>query len=133
VRTVLQRQTNVDDVCTGADIIPELLKLQSDLVFISNQSGLELKKWASNTPSALETVPAEDRMVAPLLFETVEGYGTKLLGLECFPLRFNFHPVSCIFKTWHSLHRFLKGSHDNESEFFIIIDIVYYRWIFMLT
>lgn len=35
--------------------------------------------------SVLEAVPAENRVVAPLSFETVEGYGTKVLGLEWHP------------------------------------------------
>jgi len=33
----------------------------------------------------LEAVPAEDRVMDPLPFETVEEYGTKVLGLEWHP------------------------------------------------
>lgn len=82
VRNALLRQTYVDDICTGADSAADLLKLQSDLIFVLKKSGLELKKWASNTRSVLEAVSAEDRVSAPLPFESKEEYGTKVLRLE---------------------------------------------------
>ncbi|KAL4108119.1 hypothetical protein QTP88_018370 [Uroleucon formosanum] len=85
VRHALLRQTYVDDICTGADSIAELLQLQSDLIGVLKKSGLELKKWASNTPSVLEAVPMDDRVSVPLPFESVEGYGTRILGLEWHP------------------------------------------------
>ncbi|KAL4083557.1 hypothetical protein QTP88_028873 [Uroleucon formosanum] len=85
VRHALLRQTYVDDICTGADSIAELLQVQSDLIGVLKKSGLELKKWASNTPSVLEAVPMDDRVSVPLPFESVEGYGTRILGLEWHP------------------------------------------------
>ncbi|KAL4141360.1 hypothetical protein QTP88_004012 [Uroleucon formosanum] len=81
VRNALTRQTYVDDICDGADI----LKLQSDLICVLNKSGLELKKWPSNTPSVLDVVPAANRVHAPTPFETVDGQGTKVLGLKWHP------------------------------------------------
>ncbi|XP_008185462.1 uncharacterized protein LOC103310096 [Acyrthosiphon pisum] len=68
-----------------ADSIAELLKLQSELICVLKRSGLELKKWALNTPSVLEAVPMDDRVTVPLPFESVEGYGTRVLGLEWHP------------------------------------------------
>ncbi|XP_060871320.1 uncharacterized protein LOC132945563 [Metopolophium dirhodum] len=61
------------------------LKLQSDLICVLNRSGLELKKWSSNTTSVLDAVPAANRVLAPTPFETVDGQGTKVLGLEWHP------------------------------------------------
>ncbi|KAL4127315.1 hypothetical protein QTP88_011490 [Uroleucon formosanum] len=62
VRNALEYQTYVDDICDGADTISDVLKLQSDLVSVLSKSGLELKKWASNTPAVLQAVPAADRV-----------------------------------------------------------------------
>jgi hypothetical protein len=53
VHNALEYQTYVDDICDGADTISDVLKLQSDLVSVLSKSGLELKKWASNTPAVL--------------------------------------------------------------------------------
>ncbi|KAL4154263.1 hypothetical protein QTP88_002088 [Uroleucon formosanum] len=85
VRNALTRQTYVDDICDGADTMPNVLKLQSDLISVMHKAGLELKKWASNTPCVLEAVPAADRVCAPMPFESVDGYGTKVLGLQWHP------------------------------------------------
>ncbi|KAL4153798.1 hypothetical protein QTP88_001631 [Uroleucon formosanum] len=85
VRNALTRQTYVDDICDGADTITDVLKLQSDLICVLNKSGLELKKWSSNTTSVLDAVPAANRVHAPTPFETVDGRGTKVLGLEWHP------------------------------------------------
>lgn len=85
VRNALTRQTYVDDICDGADTLPEVLKLQSDLIFILGKAGLELKKWASNSSAVLEAVPAVDRVGTPMSFENADGYGTKVLGLEWHP------------------------------------------------
>ncbi|KAL4083924.1 hypothetical protein QTP88_029240 [Uroleucon formosanum] len=81
VRNALEYQTYVDDICDGADTISDVLKLQSDL----NKSGLELKKWASNTPAVLQAVPAANRACAPMPFGDDDGYGTKVLGLAWHP------------------------------------------------
>ncbi|KAL4126236.1 hypothetical protein QTP88_010462 [Uroleucon formosanum] len=85
VRNALTRQTYVDDICDGADTMPSVLKFQSDLISVMHKAGLELKKWASNTPCVLEAVPAADRVCAPMPFESVDGYGTKVLGLQWHP------------------------------------------------
>ncbi|KAL4104118.1 hypothetical protein QTP88_019431 [Uroleucon formosanum] len=44
VRNALTRQTYVDDICDGADTMPSVLKLQSDLISVIHKAGLELKK-----------------------------------------------------------------------------------------
>jgi hypothetical protein len=85
VRNALTRQTYVYDICDGADTISNVLKLQSDLISVMNKAALELKKWASNMPCVLDVVPAADRVCAPMPFESVDGYGTKVLGLQWHP------------------------------------------------
>ncbi|KAF0721556.1 Integrase catalytic domain-containing protein, partial [Aphis craccivora] len=85
VRQALECHTYVDDICDGADTIPQLLQLQSDLILVLQKSGIELKKWASNTPSVLDAVPTADRACVPTSFDTVDGYSTRVLGLEWHP------------------------------------------------
>eukprot|EP00102_Acyrthosiphon_pisum_P016958 XP_008188118.1 PREDICTED: uncharacterized protein LOC103310712 [Acyrthosiphon pisum] len=51
-------QTYVDNICIGADSVEGALKFQSSLQCILEKSGLELKKWSSNTPDILSSVPA---------------------------------------------------------------------------
>jgi len=96
VRNALLRQTYVDDICTGADSVAEVLVLQSNLTQILKKSGFELKKWSSNTPAVLDAVPVDDRVSLPLPFESTEDSGTKVLGLE-------WHPEGDFFKCALSL------------------------------
>lgn len=90
VRHVLTHQTYEDDICVGADTEQEALELQSNLITVLKRSGLELKKWSANTPSVLNAIPADSRGSGPLPFDMVDGYSTKMLGIEWHPDRDNF-------------------------------------------
>lgn len=85
VRNALEYQTYVDDICDGADTITDVLKLQSDLISVLGKSGLQLKKWASNTRAVLQAVPGADCVGAPMTFGDDDGYGTKVLGIAWHP------------------------------------------------
>uniref|UniRef100_A0A2S2PC01 Integrase catalytic domain-containing protein n=1 Tax=Schizaphis graminum TaxID=13262 RepID=A0A2S2PC01_SCHGA len=101
VRDALLYQTYVDDICVGADSVEEALEFQSSLQRILAKSGLELKKWSSNTHKILSSVPAADRVSTPLPFHDSEDGGTKVLGLQWNPnddffscaLRFKPSPI----------------------------------------
>ncbi|XP_022165278.1 uncharacterized protein LOC111030191 [Myzus persicae] len=90
VRAALERQTYVDDICVGADTEQETLELQSNLIMVLKMSGMELKKWSSNTSSVLNLIPADSRASGPLPFDTGDRYSTKMLGIEWHPDRDNF-------------------------------------------
>jgi hypothetical protein len=90
VRAALERQTYVDDICAGADTEQEALELQSNLIMVLKRSGMELKKWSSNTSSVLNLIPAESRTSGPLPFDTGDRYSTKMLGIEWHPNRDEF-------------------------------------------
>lgn len=85
VRNALLYQTYVDDICVGSDSVGDALEFQSSLQSILAKSGLELKKWSSNTPEVLSSVPAADRVCTPLPFDESENGGTKVLGLQWNP------------------------------------------------
>lgn len=86
----ITHQTYVDDICVGADSESAVLDLQSNLMSVLSRSGMELKKWASNTPSVLAAVPATSRGSGPLPFDTVDGSWTKVLGIEWQPTSDHF-------------------------------------------
>ncbi|CAI6351883.1 unnamed protein product [Macrosiphum euphorbiae] len=90
VRKALTHQTYVDDICVGADTEQEALELQLNLITVLRRSGLELKKWSANTLSILNTIPVDSRGSGPLPFDTVDGYSTKILGIEWHPDRDSF-------------------------------------------
>lgn len=82
VQNALQHQTYVDDICVGADNVSDLLKLQSDLKTVLGRAGFELKKWSSNDPLTLATIPQEDRAQSVLQFDDPEAGLVKVLGLN---------------------------------------------------
>lgn len=85
VRDALRYQTYVDDICVGSDSVADALEFQSALQSILAKSGLELKKWSSNTPGILLSVPVADRVCTPLPFDDSDDGGIKVLGLQWNP------------------------------------------------
>jgi len=70
----------MDDICVGAESLEAAKTLQSNLINTLARSGLELKKWASNTPELLEHLRPEDCSGNPLAFEQNEA--THVLGMR---------------------------------------------------
>ncbi|XP_008179923.1 uncharacterized protein LOC103308408 [Acyrthosiphon pisum] len=85
VQTALMYQTYMDDICTGADSIQEAQALKDNLISILSQFGLELKKWASNSPQLLENIPSEDRAVGSLPFNIESSPQVQILGMKWNP------------------------------------------------
>lgn len=42
---------------------------------------MQLKKWLGNSDKLINTVPAEDRLMILMPFDTLEGGNTKVLSL----------------------------------------------------
>lgn len=85
VRDALITQTYVDDVCTGADSVDDVLRLQNDLITTLRRASLELKKWSSNEPAVLKTIPEDNRIICPRPFIAEDDHSTKVLGLQWHP------------------------------------------------
>ncbi|KAF0709228.1 Integrase catalytic domain-containing protein, partial [Aphis craccivora] len=85
VRDALNHHTYVDDICYGANTVEDVVAVQHDLNTVLARSGLELRKWASNTPAILQTVPADHRAVKSSSFANDDSVGTKVLGLHWHP------------------------------------------------
>eukprot|EP00102_Acyrthosiphon_pisum_P020672 XP_016657882.1 PREDICTED: uncharacterized protein LOC107883053 [Acyrthosiphon pisum] len=79
VKGALYNQTYMDDICVGAESLEAAKALQSNLIKILARSGLQLRKWASNTPELLDHLHPEDRSGSPLSFE--QNNATHVLGM----------------------------------------------------
>jgi len=84
-RDALLNQTYVDDVCTGADSVTDVLKLRFDLISILGSAGLELKEWSSDTSDVLDVVPSDHRVSCPPPFDTDNYIGIMVLGIQWHP------------------------------------------------
>ncbi|KAF0724709.1 Uncharacterized protein FWK35_00038057, partial [Aphis craccivora] len=82
VKQALTHQTYVDDICVGADSTDQLLTLRADLQSVLSTAGFELKKWSSNDPKILATIPQEDRVQRALQFDDPDDGLVKVLGLN---------------------------------------------------
>ena len=88
--TAILQQTYVDDVLTGFDSLQGCLclKLKDDLVSLLSKGCFELKKFMSNSPEFLASVPFEDREKT-LQFND-DSCNVKILGLSWNPSSDNF-------------------------------------------
>lgn len=81
---VLQSETYVDNIVSGANTIEEALELQTQLKQILQAGGFTLRKWASNSAQVLEQVPEIDRE-SLLSLDDSENPAMKILGLQWDP------------------------------------------------
>jgi hypothetical protein len=83
VQRVLRNQTYMDDICVGAESLEAAQALQTHLIRLLGQSGLELKKWASNSPELLDLMKPEDCSVDLLTFD--QENSVQVLGMRWNP------------------------------------------------
>jgi hypothetical protein len=69
----------VGDIITGAEDLPQALKLQHDLMAMPKKGAFHLRKCSSNHPTLLEGIPSED--IKTRLTISFDGDVTKTLGL----------------------------------------------------
>ncbi|XP_039308423.1 uncharacterized protein LOC120356777 [Solenopsis invicta] len=60
---VIQRDTYVDDILTGADTLDEARVLRDELTGLCAAGGFPLRKWAANSDAVLTDIPLEHRQV----------------------------------------------------------------------
>jgi hypothetical protein len=56
---VLNNDFYVDDLLSGTSSVQEAMEIQQELSKLLQTAGLTLRKWASNNPTFLETIPEE--------------------------------------------------------------------------
>ncbi|XP_070159679.1 uncharacterized protein [Polyergus mexicanus] len=72
----------VDDICGGADTLPELISIAHQLVNLCKAGGFPLTKWQSNHPELFRALPRDGAAVEPHSFANTQG---KILGLTWQP------------------------------------------------
>lgn len=85
MKEALQLQTYVDDIFIGADSVDELMHFKTSLINILKRSGLQLKKWLSNSEIVLDSIPLEDRLLESIAIDVIDDGIPKVLGLQWRP------------------------------------------------
>ncbi|XP_063923045.1 uncharacterized protein LOC135137352 [Zophobas morio] len=89
--TILQENTYVDDIVTGASSLEAARELKSQLICLLKQGCFELRKWASNEPALLDDLPESHLANQSRSFETDQETSLKILGLQWTPSSDCFH------------------------------------------
>lgn len=77
---ILKYEMYVDDVQSGGHSIEEAAEKRDQLIGALKSAGMELRKWCSNHPSILSSIPIEHQSLkAPLEFNVVDT--VKTLGM----------------------------------------------------
>jgi len=83
---VLQDNIYVDDVLFGADDIPLLLRTRDQTCALLNRGQFQLRKWSSNSPRLLDSIPEENHGLA--CSKTLQNdEQLKILGIRWVPSR----------------------------------------------
>ncbi|XP_036344420.1 uncharacterized protein LOC118753654 [Rhagoletis pomonella] len=56
---ILLNDIYVDDVLSGSDTISRAVQMRNQLISALQSAGMELRKWSSNTPELLQSIPTE--------------------------------------------------------------------------
>ncbi|XP_025192697.1 uncharacterized protein LOC112592764, partial [Melanaphis sacchari] len=83
VQRALRNQTYMDDICVGAESLEAAQALQSNLIKVLARSGLQLKKWSSNSLELLSHLKPEDCSQDPLIFD--QDNTVQVLGMRWNP------------------------------------------------
>lgn len=92
---VLNTDTYVDDVISGADSLEEAFELHTQLCSLLNTGKFNLRKWITNSKELLDLIPVDFREKLEI-FKLNEPHTVKALGLEwntnddCFSFKINF-------------------------------------------
>ncbi|XP_022164494.1 uncharacterized protein LOC111029685 [Myzus persicae] len=83
IQRALRNQTYMDDICVGAESLEAAQVLQTNLIRLLDRSGLDLKKWASNSSELLSNLKPEDCSGDPLTFD--QDNSVQVLGMRWNP------------------------------------------------
>ena len=81
---VISKDTYMDDVLSGHDTIEEAVIVQGQLMRLAGLGGFSLRKWASNEPALLSSIPEASRQFS---IEMSFDESIKTLGMEWNPLK----------------------------------------------
>ncbi|XP_070524007.1 uncharacterized protein [Cardiocondyla obscurior] len=89
--SVLQSETYMDDILTGASSVNGKRALIKDLVAICMAGGFPLKKWAASSKLIEDIIPKTEHQNQPVVWQSIEGH--PILGMQWNPRTdtFAFH------------------------------------------
>lgn len=99
VKGALYNQTYMNDICVGAESLEAAKALQSGLIKTLARSGLQLRKWASNTPELLYHLHKEDRSGSPLSFNKIMP---RMCWACCGTMIWTISPLPSTILNWFS-------------------------------
>ncbi|XP_062703664.1 uncharacterized protein LOC134286109 [Aedes albopictus] len=79
---VVQEDFYVDDMLSGADTVPKARQLMNKVIELTNTAGFTLRKWNSNSPELLSTLPKHLRDERSVLDLDSSSATVKTLGLR---------------------------------------------------
>lgn len=82
---ILSSDIYVDDLVTGDNSLDAAKTLQEDLIRLLARGGFELRKWTSNHPSLLVSIPKQFQYQQSLSFDNEENSSVKILGMKWLP------------------------------------------------
>ncbi|XP_055307625.1 uncharacterized protein LOC129571798, partial [Sitodiplosis mosellana] len=96
--SILKQEMYVDDVQSGGHSIESALAKRDDLIGALKSAGMELRKWGSNHPSLLSSIPIEHQSInSALEFNTDETVKTLGMiwqpGTDQFKYKLRFEPA----------------------------------------
>ncbi|CAI6372223.1 unnamed protein product [Macrosiphum euphorbiae] len=95
--TILKNDFYVDEVMSGCNDINDAKAQIQQLIDLLHQGGFDLRKWASNTPTLLENIPAEHQT---LQISMPEQNSVSVLGVSWNTTRdtfsFKVEPLPCL-------------------------------------
>ncbi|XP_062713282.1 uncharacterized protein LOC134290227 [Aedes albopictus] len=74
----------VDDLFSGANTVAEAIELREQMDAMLNSAGMQLRKWASNSPAVLVSIPPANRPIEPSV-DFAKDRSIKTLGLHWEP------------------------------------------------
>ena len=88
---IIRAHFYVDDVLTGADTLTEAVSIRAELNGLLNKACMTLRKWRTNSPELLDTIPEELWEKDSLQLLAAPGDCQKALGIHWDTGRDQFH------------------------------------------
>ncbi|XP_068994050.1 uncharacterized protein [Neodiprion pinetum] len=85
----LLHERYIDDIFSGADNIPDALRLRDQMIQLAQAGGFPLRKWVANTPELLQDLPPE-MCLRPSWVRIGEDGPVNELGIHWDPQADNF-------------------------------------------
>ena len=91
ILNLLRKHLYVDDLILSVDTVDEAILVRREITDILGQIKMKIRKWASNNPDILDTIPPEDRYPTLDDSNNLISKDTKCLGVSWSPSKDVLH------------------------------------------